>query len=402
MQQKLKPEVKVEESKPASVITPGIYRWRFMFNLLVDGFGYGTVVAEAKPKLGKLSFRPPSLDLPDHLDSPVTPTPVTARESATDPHSHVDILQQALHDRQNGTLAETNWSNIGNTPIIPIFQKDKDAKEKAAATPAGSSSAASLPGFPGINPYTLNMLANAGLSAEAQILAAQLVMSGLVQPTGLGQPGSAKLKKAPAPSWRTPTSARYPGSALRSSGLRPSSGLKSAGLKSSGLAAPQTPLSAMDSPREEDFDPEMLKDIPAWLRTLRLHKYTQCFDGLTWEEMVVLDDATLEAKGIAALGARRRLLRTFEHVRKTMGMEEPSSATPTTTTIPTGAAFKAASEGEHLRVPYSALPRSKLSINSPIFTPTWEAGKLPTSDSPDAAPATEAAVEVTPTVGAAA
>jgi len=259
-----------------------------------------------------------------------------------------------------------------------MFQKDKDASKDIKAT----GSTTSLPGFSGINPYTLNMLANAGLSAEAQLLAAQLVMSGLVQPTGLAPPTSAKPKKAqPPPNWRTPTSARYPASALRSSGLRPGSSLKSAGLKSS-LAVPNTPLSAIESPREEEFDPEMLNDIPGWLRTLRLHKYTQAFDGLTWQEMVVLDDATLEAKGVAALGARRRLLRTFEHVRKRMGMEEPSSATPTTSAIPTGAAFNAAPESD--RVPQSAaLPRSKLSINSPIFTPTWDAAsKVPHSASP--------------------
>ncbi|KAF4620275.1 hypothetical protein D9613_000336 [Agrocybe pediades] len=357
------------------------------------------VASAGKPKLGKLSFRPPSLNLPD-LGSPATPTPVTAKESASDEQTHVEMLAQAAADRgaQPGAIQDTsgaNWTNLGNTPVVPLFQKDS----KDASKPSAASNAASLPGFSGINPYTLNMLANAGLSPEAQLLAAQLVMSGLVQPTGLSAQGSAKTKKPPVPTnWRTPSSARFPASALRSSGLRPSSGLKSAGLKSSGLAAPGTPLSAMESPREEDFDPEMLKDIPAWLRTLRLHKYTQCFDGLTWQEMVVLDDATLEAKGVAALGARRRLLRTFEHVRKRMGMEEPSSATPTTTTMPTGAAFKAAPEVD--RVPHSALPRSKLSINSPIFTPTWEAGKLPTSASPavkaeatDAAPAAAAAAE---------
>ncbi|KAF8973189.1 hypothetical protein BDZ97DRAFT_660412 [Flammula alnicola] len=355
-------------------------------------------VAQEKPKLGKLSFRPPSLNLPDHLDSPVTPTPVTAKESAVDEQSHARLLAQATLNRQNTPAVESNWANMVNTPLVPMFQKDKDAKDSKAA--AGANSTASLPGFPGINPYTLNMLANAGLSAEAQILAAQLVMSGLVQPTGLAQPSSAKPKKAPlAPNWRTPTSARYPASALRSSGLRPSSGLKSAGLKSSGLAAPQTPLSGVDSPREEDFDPEMLKDIPGWLRTLRLHKYTQCFDGLPWEEIVVLDDATLEAKGVAALGARRRLLRTFEHVRKTMGLEEPTSATPTTSAIPTGSAFKDAPQVD--RVPHSALPRSKLSINSPIFTPTWEAGKVPNSASPSvsAHPTPEVAAEAAP-VGA--
>jgi hypothetical protein len=260
---------------------------------------------------------------------------------------------------------------------------------------ATKDSTNSLPGFSGINPYTLNMLANAGLSKEAQLLAAQLVMSGIVQPTGLLQqqpPSSAKLKKGPLPTsnWRTPASARFPASALRSSGLRQSSGLKSAGLKSSGLA-PQTPISAgLDSPALEEFNPELLKDIPAWLRSLRLHKYTQSFDGLTWQEIVVLDDATLEAKGVAALGARRRLLRSFEQVRKEMGMEEPNSATPTTSAIPVP---KLAAEQP--TVPHSAFPRSKLSINSPIFTPTWESNKTPQSAVPVVVPTPEAKVEDT-------
>jgi hypothetical protein len=230
-----------------------------------------------------------------------------------------------------------------------------------------------------LNPYTLNMLANAGLSPEAQMLAVQLVMSGLVQPTGLAasQPQTqtqSKKKANQSHNWRTPTSARYPASALRSSGLK-SSGLKSSGLDSASL----------ESPKVEDFNPEMLKDIPAWLRSLRLHKYTSCFDGLSWQEMVVLDDATLEAKGVAALGARRRLIRTFEHVRKEMGMED-STSTPTNVG-PTG--DSATTNQERIKVPHSAAPRSKLSINSPVFTPTWEAGSAPHSAAP--------AISVTPT-----
>jgi hypothetical protein len=226
------------------------------------------------------------------------------------------------------------------------------------------------------------MLANAGLSPEAQMLAVQLVMSGLVQPTGLATPQSqsqsqskTQKKASQAHNWRTPTSARYPASALRSSGLK-SSGLKSSGLDSASL----------DSPKVEDFNPEMLKDIPAWLRSLRLHKYTACFDGLSWQEMVVLDDVTLEAKGVAALGARRRLLRTFEHVRKEMGMED-STVTPTNAGVTDNEST--ATSNQERKVPHSAAPRSKLSINSPVFTPTWEAGSVPHSAAP--------VVSVTPT-----
>lgn len=331
-----------------------------------------TLVAQDRPRLGKLNFRPPSLNLPD-FNSPTTPTPTTAKESsAVDGQSNENQLAQAL----------------GQAVPAPTAESSTPAKDSHSTNP--------LPGFSGINPYTLNMLANAGLSKEAQILAAQLVMSGIVQPTGIlqQQPPSAKLKKGPLPttaSWRTPASARFPASALRSSGLRQSTSLKSAGLKSSGLAAPQTPISAgLDSAGLEEFNPELLKDIPSWLRSLRLHKYTQCFDGLTWQEIVVLDDATLEAKGVAALGARRRLLRSFEQVRKEMGMEEPNSATPTTSAIPVP---KLAAEQP--TVPHSAFPRSKLSINSPIFTPTWETNKTPKSAVPIVVPTPEAKVEDT-------
>jgi hypothetical protein len=275
--------------------------------------------------------------------------------------------------------------------MTAIQKKIQPQEEPKVVTPLQDNQAKSKPGKPVLRPPLLNLdeppspstptpntaanpnifagLSNdtqlfAGLSSEAQILAAQLIMSGMVKPTGLLQQHLSKSKKAtPSANWRTPISPRYPASALRSSSIRPvPSGLKSAALKSSGLDS----ASFMATPREEDFDPEMLKDIPGWLRGLRLHKYTQCFDGLTWEEMVVLDDATLEAKGVVALGARRRLLRTFEHVRKRMGMEEPSSATPTTSVMPTPA-VKSIYDPD--AVPHSAFVRSKLSINSPIFTP---------------------------------
>ncbi|TFK44481.1 hypothetical protein BDQ12DRAFT_620619 [Crucibulum laeve] len=326
------------------------------------------VEAPVKPKLSKLTMRPPSLDLPN-LGSPATPTPLTAKTQDS------AFLTPAVgSEAAKGTVGDNSWASMVNTPLVPMFKNDTSAGAAAEGSKAG------LPGLGMLNPYTLNMLANAGLSSEAQLLAVQLIMSGLVQPTGLttqqaqpqAQPKSSK-KPSQANNWRTPTSARYPASALRSSGLR-SSGLKSAALKSSGLDS-----ASLDSPKVEDFNPEMLNDIPAWLRSLRLHKYTACFDGLSWQEMVVLDDATLESKGVAALGARRRLLRTFEHVRKEMGMEEPTSATSATPT--TGIAPTSVLPEHEQPAPHSAHPRSKLSINSPVFTPTWE-NKAPHSAAP--------------------
>jgi len=79
---------------------------------------------------------------------------------------------------------------------------------------------------------------------------------------------------------------------------------------------------------EEDFDPAVLHDVAGWLRTLRLHKYTPNFEGMSLKDMVVMDEQALEAQGVAALGARRKMLKTFEVVRKKMGIDDPTAPPP--------------------------------------------------------------------------
>lgn len=61
--------------------------------------------------------------------------------------------------------------------------------------------------------------------------------------------------------------------------------------------------------------PELLNDIPAWLKLLRLHKYTDCLRHIPWRELVELDDTQLEEHGVKALGARRKLLKAFDAVK---------------------------------------------------------------------------------------
>lgn len=53
-------------------------------------------------------------------------------------------------------------------------------------------------------------------------------------------------------------------------------------------------------------------DIPTWLKSLRLHKYTSIFENMEWDKLVKLTDEELESLGMAALGARRKILREFE------------------------------------------------------------------------------------------
>ena len=55
-------------------------------------------------------------------------------------------------------------------------------------------------------------------------------------------------------------------------------------------------------------------DIPAWLRSLRLHKYTTTFENMKWRAMVKLNDQQLDQLGVAALGARRKMLKMFQNI----------------------------------------------------------------------------------------
>lgn len=62
-------------------------------------------------------------------------------------------------------------------------------------------------------------------------------------------------------------------------------------------------------PPEDPTDPSLLQDIPSWLRSLRLHKYTDNLKDLKWQELIELDDDGLDKRGVNALGARRKMLK---------------------------------------------------------------------------------------------
>jgi len=177
-------------------------------------------------------------------------------------------------------------------------------------------------GMPGLGPMgpmsPFNMNMNMLMTPEAQLLAAQIAASGFGQAGWLGMQGAMQ--------GGANNNARKAGSARGGAGPGGGGGQMKGGNSGS---APKG---------EDDVDPALLNDIPAWLRSLRLHKYTPNFEGMKWQDMVVLDEAALEAKGVAALGARRKMLKTFELVRKKMGMENAASTTTSTATTASAAA----------------------------------------------------------------
>uniref|UniRef100_A0A7E5A0J9 SAM domain-containing protein n=1 Tax=Panagrellus redivivus TaxID=6233 RepID=A0A7E5A0J9_PANRE len=65
-----------------------------------------------------------------------------------------------------------------------------------------------------------------------------------------------------------------------------------------------------------------MKDVPAWLKLLRLHKYTQMFMRLSYDEMMALDEDRLEQLGVTK-GARKKILQSVRKLydrTKELGM----------------------------------------------------------------------------------
>ncbi len=85
---------------------------------------------------------------------------------------------------------------------------------------------------------------------------------------------------------------------------------------------------------------ELLNDIPQLLKSLRLHKYTECFKDINWKELVQMSDEDLEKRGVKAKGARGKMRRVFEGIKEkylTKDTDQNSNSPSVTTIIVTEA-----------------------------------------------------------------
>ncbi|CAD5224376.1 unnamed protein product [Bursaphelenchus okinawaensis] len=72
-------------------------------------------------------------------------------------------------------------------------------------------------------------------------------------------------------------------------------------------------LPAQSAPSTFNFHPGM-KDIPIWLKGLRLHKYTKLFEEMTYEQMMALNEDALEKRQVTK-GARRKILQSLDKLK---------------------------------------------------------------------------------------
>ncbi|CAH1792402.1 unnamed protein product [Owenia fusiformis] len=101
--------------------------------------------------------------------------------------------------------------------------------------------------------------------------------------------------------------------------------------KSTGEHAPLSPQSSVTSSgssddRQEDVtknrfveDGSGMKDVPIWLKGLRLHKYATLFQTLTYEEMLGLTEQFLETQNVTK-GARHKIVLSIAKLRERPGL----------------------------------------------------------------------------------
>ncbi|KRY54781.1 Protein Smaug -like protein 1 [Trichinella britovi] len=65
------------------------------------------------------------------------------------------------------------------------------------------------------------------------------------------------------------------------------------------------------------FDPaeEAMRDVPQWLKMLRLHKYTPLFSKITYDHMMSFTEERLEALGVTK-GARKKIVLSIEKLKQ--------------------------------------------------------------------------------------
>lgn len=260
-------------------------------------------------------------------------------------------------------LGNTSWASMSNTPMVPTFNTQHAANQADMVANATAMKLAALstvnnrialddvrkyrrarsndgdanaqlplsPAVPGTSVLVVNesgqLLNSQPLSAQqlaalqAQQQAAYAVHRSRPSSPGLAMQGNSFNGMGFASPQNNGYLAAYDGTSGVTSGMGAINvGQFGLGHASSheGYLSDHSEIARGRSPRgrrgsskppEDPTDPSLLQDIPSWLRSLRLHKYTDNLKDYKWTDLVELDDKGLEDRGVNALGARRKMLK---------------------------------------------------------------------------------------------
>ena len=312
--------------------------------------------SSGQPPMGQFTQPPPSAGLRSPRPPQLTSNPLQPSEGTT---ANTELPLLSPYN------ANASWASMSNTPMVPNFntqptQADMVANATAMKLAAlstvnnrimlddvrkyrrprstegqGSGSQMGMsPGMPGTNVLVVN---ESGQLVGSQLNQQQLAALQMQQQASYGsrrsRPNSPGLGLStgglPSVGFTSPQNNGYLSAYDSSAGLPTAmSGLSLNQFGMShgsheGYISDHSDMARGRSPRgrrgtskppEDPTDPSLLQDIPSWLRSLRLHKYTDNLKDLPWKVLVELDEKGLEDRGVNALGARRKMLKVGHHV----------------------------------------------------------------------------------------
>jgi hypothetical protein len=313
--------------------------------------------SSSQPPMGQFVQPPPSAGLRSPRPQITGNTNIQSTTLTTGDKSLSDLPLLSPYNAGSG-----NWASMVNTPLVPTFnnanQGNNQAEMVANATAmklaalstvnnrfalddvrkyrrARSNDAPLSPtpqgtGLPGANVVMINEHGQV-LSRDQMIaIQNQQTLAAFGQRSRPNSPGlPLQGNFPPTMGFASPQNngflSAYDGSSpLLNNGLSPVN-IGQLGLGShEGYLSDHSDMARGRSPRgrrgnskppEDPTDPSLLQDIPSWLRSLRLHKYTDNLKDMKWTELIELDDKALEDRGVNALGARRKMLKVFEQVK---------------------------------------------------------------------------------------
>ncbi|SPO02711.1 probable Protein VTS1 [Cephalotrichum gorgonifer] len=256
-------------------------------------------------------------------------TPMVANFNTTNPNNQADMVANAT------AMKLAALSTVNNRFALDDVRKYRKTKphEGQGQHPPGLGGNPQGVHLPGANVVMINEHGQVVSRDQMLALQAQQGMGSFGQRSRPSSPGLPIQQGFPSGAGgMTFTSPRnngflsaYDGSQLMGNGIQPVN-LNQLGIPNyEGYHSDHSDMARGRSPRgrrgnskppEDPTDPTLLQDIPAWLRSLRLHKYTDNLKDMQWTDLVELDDKALEERGVNALGARRKMLKVFEQVKE--------------------------------------------------------------------------------------
>ena len=332
---------------------------------------WGQRHAEARPKsssgqqpMGQFSQPPPSAGLRSPRPIQLSGSNSTQNANSGVPEHHISSTELPMLSPYN---VNASWASLSNTPMAPNFHSQQSAtqadmianatamklaalstvnnrialddvrKYRRARSNDGQGSGGQLPMSPSVSSTNVLVVNESGQLLNTQSLSTQQLAALQMQQQATlaahrSRPNSPGLAMQGGNfsgiGYASPQNNGYLAAYDGTSGITSGMGQMNLGqfgmghaVSHEGYLSDHSEMARGRSPRgkrgtskppEDPTDPSLLQDIPSWLRSLRLHKYTDNLKDLNWTDLVELDDKGLESRGVNALGARRKMLKVSQ------------------------------------------------------------------------------------------